>query len=71
MDFATDAFWRTTAGRVLRRTDYSESFHTFAIEWVEDHIVTYLDSRIVQVLFTGFPKDSSLWDLGKFQGQVC
>jgi hypothetical protein len=70
MDTITDAFWRTTAGRVLRRTDYSKSFHTFGMEWSEDYIVTYVDSRIVQVLFTGFKKDSSLWELGKFQGQV-
>jgi hypothetical protein len=70
LDFITDAFWRTTAGRVLRRTDYSKSFNTFGMEWTEDYIVTYLNSRIVQVLFTGFKKDSSLWDLGNFQGQV-
>ena len=70
MDLHTDAFWRTTAGRPIRRTDYSKGFHTFGLEWTDDHITTYLDSRIVQVLFTGFPAKSTLWDLGKFAGQV-
>lgn len=70
MDKATDAFWRTTGGRDVRRTDYSEAFHTYGIEWTEDYIVTYVDSRLKQVLFTGFKKDSTLWDLGKFQGEV-
>jgi hypothetical protein len=69
MDTATDAFWRTTAGKEIRRTDYSKSFHTYGIEWTEDHIFTYLDSKLVQVLFVGFKADSSLWKLGKFQGQ--
>ena len=70
MDFATDAFWRTTGGRAIRRTDYSKGFHTYGLEWTQDNIYTYLDSRLVQVLFTGFKSTSSLWQLGEFVGQV-
>lgn len=70
LSFATDAFWRTTAGHPIRRTDYSKQYHTYGIEWSEDYIYTYLDSRLVQVLFTGFKTGTTLWDLGKFAGMV-
>ncbi|KAF2430581.1 putative gram-negative bacteria binding protein [Tothia fuscella] len=60
-----DAFWRTTAGKNLRRDDFTNKFHTYGMEWTEDYIYTYLDSQLVQVLFTGF-KGQNLWDLGKF-----
>ena len=41
----TDTFWRTTNGRALRRTDYSQDFHTYGLEWDEKYIFTYIDSR--------------------------
>lgn len=65
------AYWRTTAGRNLRRTDFTQEFNTFGVDWTEDYIFTYLNSRLVQTLFTGFKKDSTLWQLGKFQSVVC
>lgn len=65
-----DAYWRTTAGRNLRRTDFTKEFNTFGVEWTEDYIFTYLNSRLVQTLFTGFDRKSSLWQLGKFQSVV-
>jgi len=60
-----DTFWKTTAGKLLRRTDFTKSFHTFGIEWADGYLYTYLDSRIVQILFVGFEKEK-LWDLGNF-----
>jgi beta-glucanase (GH16 family) len=65
-----DAYWRTTAGRNLRRTDFTKEFNTFGVEWTEDYIFTYLNSRLVQTLFTGFDRKSTLWQLGKFQSVV-
>ncbi|KFZ13159.1 hypothetical protein V501_03864 [Pseudogymnoascus sp. VKM F-4519 (FW-2642)] len=64
-----NAFWRTTAGRQIRRTDFSKSFHTFGFEWSGDYMYTYLDSRLQQVLYVGIagkgtPKD--FWDRGEF-----
>lgn len=66
-----DAYWRTTYGRQLRRSDYTKEFNTFGVEWTEDYIFTYLNSRLVQTLYTGFKKDSTLWQLGQFQSVVC
>ncbi len=62
-----DGFWRTTAGRQIRRTDFTESYHTFGMEWSEDYLYTYMDSRLQQILYVGFkgkntPK--SLWERG-------
>jgi beta-glucanase (GH16 family) len=63
---AKDSFWRTTKGHALRRTDYTSDFHTYGIEWSKDYIFSYLDNRLVQVLFVGFQGKEGLWDLGKF-----
>ncbi|KFY02959.1 hypothetical protein O988_01777 [Pseudogymnoascus sp. VKM F-3808] len=64
-----NAFWRTTAGRQIRRTDFSKSFHTFGFEWSGDYMYTYLDSRLQQVLYVGIvgkhtPKN--FWERGDF-----
>jgi beta-glucanase (GH16 family) len=67
---AKDSFWKTTAGRKLRRTDYTEDFHVFGMEWTENYIFTYVDSRLVQVLFTGFKPKTTLWELGDFEHAV-
>ena len=66
----TDAYWRTTNGKALRRTDYSQEYHTFGVEWSEDYIYTYLDSRLVQVLFMSFKHNENLWQRGNFSTQV-
>jgi beta-glucanase (GH16 family) len=63
---ATVAYWRTTNGKALRRTDYTEEYHTFGVEWSEDYIYTYLDSRLVQVLFMSFKTQEDLWQRGNF-----
>ena len=44
---AVDAFWRTSGKHNLRRTDYSAQFHTFGLEWSEDYLFTYIDSRLL------------------------
>lgn len=68
----SDAYWRTTNGKALRRTDYTEQYHTFGVEWSEDYIYTYLDSRLVQVLFMSFKTagGEDLWQRGNFSMQV-
>lgn len=48
-----NAYWLTTAGRKIPRSDFSEKFHTFGFEWSDDYMFTYLDSRLQQVLFVG------------------
>jgi hypothetical protein len=65
-----DAYWRTTRGRALRRTDFSKKFHTFGIEWSEKYIFSYIDSRLQQVLFVGFDDKQPLWDKGEFSSVI-
>lgn len=62
----SDAYWRTTAGKAIRRTDYSEGFHTYGMEWSEDYIYFYLDTRLVQVFFIKFSKTETMWQRGQF-----
>lgn len=50
-----DAFWRTSGKHNLRRTDYSEEFHTFGLEWSENYLFIYVDTRLV-VSFTPVDK---------------
>jgi beta-glucanase (GH16 family) len=42
-----DAFWKTSGKHNLRRTDYSESFHTYGLEWSENYLFTYIDTRLL------------------------
>jgi beta-glucanase (GH16 family) len=42
-----DAFFKTSGKHSIRRTDYSDSFHTYGLEWSENHLFTYIDSRLL------------------------
>jgi beta-glucanase (GH16 family) len=61
----TDAFWRTTSQKALRRTDYSEAFHTFGVEWTEKYLFFYVDTRLQEVLFVSFDTQD-FWERGNF-----
>ncbi|KAK7897987.1 hypothetical protein LTR67_004619 [Exophiala xenobiotica] len=63
----TDNFFRTTEKHKIQRTDYSEGFHTFGLEWSEDYLYTWVDNRLQQVLYVDFKKQD-LWQRGHFQG---
>ena len=43
----TDAFWRSSGKHNIRRTDYSEAFHTYGLEWTEDYLFMYIDSQLL------------------------
>jgi beta-glucanase (GH16 family) len=66
----TDAFWRSSRVKPVLRTDYSKEFHTFGMEWSEDYLFTYLDTRLQQVLYWNFPQDQDMWQQGYFAGQT-
>jgi beta-glucanase (GH16 family) len=62
-----DAFLRTEGKHNIRRTDYSESFRTYGLEWSENYLFAYINSRLLQVLYTNFArKYDNMWDRGKF-----
>ncbi|KAM3067192.1 hypothetical protein ACMFMG_005440 [Clarireedia jacksonii] len=62
-----DAFWKTDGKHNIRRTDYSESYYTYGLEWSEDYIFTYINSRLLQVFYLSFSKGyNSMWNRGEF-----
>ncbi|KAI9809251.1 MAG: hypothetical protein M1825_002542 [Sarcosagium campestre] len=61
---ANDAWWRTNVKRKALHTTYAAGFHTFGLEWSENYLFTYIDSRLLQVLYTNF--DEPLWKQGNF-----
>lgn len=69
-DTTQNAYWRTTRGRALRRTDFSKKFHTFGLEWSEKYLFTYIDSRLQQVLYVGFDDSNPMWNKGEFASVI-
>jgi len=63
-DSPNDAFWRTNVKHKATKTTFTKSWHTFGIEWSENYIFTYVDSRLQQVLYTNF--NERLWERGQF-----
>lgn len=61
---ANDAWWRTNVKRNALHTTFAADFHTFGMEWSEKYIFTYIDTRLLQVLYTTF--DQPLWQRGNF-----
>lgn len=63
-DSANDAFWRTNVKRTALHTTYSAGFNTFGLEWSQKYLFTYVNSRLLQVLYVNF--DQPLWGRGQF-----
>ncbi|KAJ3546946.1 hypothetical protein NM208_g1757 [Fusarium decemcellulare] len=63
---ATDAYWRTTGAKQIRRGEYSDGFHTYGMQWTEKYIYFYVDSRVKQILFLGYKGSKPLYEFGQF-----
>jgi beta-glucanase (GH16 family) len=63
-DPANDAWWRTNVKRNALHTTFSATSHTFGLEWSEKYLFTYIDTRLLQVLYTNF--DKPLFSQGNF-----
>jgi len=51
----------------IRRTDFSEEYHTFGLEWSEKYLFTYRDSRLRQILYWSFDQSAgTMWQRGYF-----
>ena len=61
---ANDAWWRTNVKRNALHTTFSKKPHTFGMEWSEKYLFTYIDTRLLQVLYTTFKVP--LWQRGNF-----
>jgi beta-glucanase (GH16 family) len=63
-DPANDAWWKTNNKRKVLRNSYSNEFNTFGLEWSQKYLFTYINSRLLQVMYTNF--DKPMWDRGAF-----
>lgn len=61
---ANDAWWRTNVKRKALHTTYAEGYHIFGLEWSEKYLFTYVDTRLLQVLYVNF--NQPLWQRGNF-----
>lgn len=61
---ANDGWWRNNVKRQALHTTYAKGFHTFGLEWSEKYVFTYIDTRLLQVMYTHF--DEPFWKLGQF-----
>ena len=61
---ANDAWWRTNNKQRILRGSYADEFNTFGIEWSEKYLFTYLNSRLLQVMYVSF--DKAMWSRGDF-----
>lgn len=54
---ANDAWWSANVKRNALHTTYAKSSHTFGLEWSEKYLFTYVDTRLLQVLYFNFDQD--------------
>lgn len=61
---ANDGYWRNNVKRQALHTTYASGFHTFGIEWSEKYIFSYIDTRLLQVMYVSF--NEPFWTKGDF-----
>ncbi|KAK5129635.1 hypothetical protein LTR08_002997 [Meristemomyces frigidus] len=59
-----DGWWQNNVKRKALHTTYSSDFHVYGLEWTGKYIFSYIDTRLLQVLYTNFNKP--FWAKGKF-----
>lgn len=59
-----DGYRYSLGSYTAHQSNFADGFHTFGIEWTQQYIYTYVDSRLRHVSYTNF--NQSNWDLGKF-----
>lgn len=63
-DTSEDGWYMNNVKREALHTTYAKGFHTFGIEWSEKYIFSYIDTRLLQVMYVNFNKP--FWDKGNF-----
>ncbi|KAF2810496.1 glucan endo-1,3-beta-D-glucosidase [Mytilinidion resinicola] len=61
---ANDGWYRNNVKLKAVHATYADGYHTFGLEWSEKYIFTYVDSRLLQVMYKHYNKP--LWDVGQF-----
>lgn len=63
-DKEDDGWWMNNVKRQALHTTYSAGFHTYGVEWSDKYIFTFIDTRLLQVMYVNF--DKSFWAKGNF-----
>lgn len=53
-NFENDGWWTNNVKRKASHTTYTAGFHTFGVEWSEKYLFTYIDSRLLHVIYNHF-----------------
>lgn len=59
-----DAWWRTNKKQKALHTTYSSGFHKYGLEWSPKYIYSYIDTRLLQIMYVNFNKP--FWSKGNF-----
>lgn len=59
-----DGWWRTNKNQTALHTTWASDYNTFGLEWSEKYLFTYVNTRLMSVLYTTF--DKPLFKLGNF-----
>jgi beta-glucanase (GH16 family) len=51
---ANDGWWTNNVKREALHTTYADGFHTYGLEWSEKYLFTYIDTRLLQVMYNSF-----------------
>ena len=63
-DPTNDAYLHTTNHKNALHSEYGDAFHTYGLEWTEKYLFTYVDTRLLQVMYNTFSKP--FWPQGGF-----
>ena len=63
-DQPNDAWWRTNSKHEALHSSFADKPHTYGLEWSQKYLYTYVDNRLLQVLYTPFK--IPLWTRGRF-----
>ncbi|KIY43228.1 concanavalin A-like lectin/glucanase [Fistulina hepatica ATCC 64428] len=63
-----NSVWRTYGWWTERRSNYSDDFHTYTLEWDEEFIRISVDTRLHHLLVVKI--DESFWNLGAYPAVV-
>lgn len=59
-----DDWWMNNVKREALHTTWSAGLHTYGLEWSDKYIFTYIDTRLLQVLYAQFSEP--FWQRGRF-----
>lgn len=59
-----DGYIHTYGAKTALHSQWGDDFHTYGLEWTENYIFTYVDTKMFQVFYNTFAKP--FWKIGGF-----